>query len=194
MKMLFTLVLLAVGFSAVAQRSSSKIVTTDGRQLRIRVDMEQSGNSLHYNRSFDVTDLDASAVKALESSILDSLDQAFSGSYQRVAVRKREPKLKKTSCDDATAAVVINSDAQAADQALQASTDPTLSLSDVSPASVLFREDKANGRLWMQYIFKKDGEELVIERTANVVGKTEREKQAIIKETERSFGITTANQ
>ena len=46
----------------------------------------------------------------------------------------------------------------------------------------------------MQYTFQKDGDELVIERTANVVGKTEREKQAIIKETERSFGIKTGNQ
>ena len=46
----------------------------------------------------------------------------------------------------------------------------------------------------MQYTFVKDGEELIIERTANVIGKSEREKQAIIRETERSFGIKTGNQ
>ena len=46
----------------------------------------------------------------------------------------------------------------------------------------------------MQYTFEKDGEELIIERTANVLGKTELEKQTIIKETERSFGIKLGNQ
>jgi hypothetical protein len=45
----------------------------------------------------------------------------------------------------------------------------------------------------MQYVFRKDNEELVIERTANVLGKTEREKQEIIKETERSLGIRAVN-
>jgi hypothetical protein len=58
---------------------------------------------------------------------------------------------------------------------------------------MLVREDKENGRLWMQYVFRKDNEELVIERTANVLGKTEREKQEIIKETERSLGIRAVN-
>jgi hypothetical protein len=195
MKMLFTLLLLAVGFGAVAQRSSSKNITTDGRQLRIRVDIEQPGHSVHYSRSFDVADMDASAVKALEDRILDSLDQV-SASAPKVAVWKREAKAKKKQCDDAMAVVYVSDDrnSNTDDQTLQASASQTLSPSDVTPSSVLFREDKENGRLWMQYIFKKDGEELIIERTANVLGKTEREKQAIIKETERSFGITTANQ
>ena len=77
---------------------------------------------------------------------------------------------------------------------LEASATPSLSPDDVMPSSVLVREDKENGRLWMQYIFQKDGDELIIERTANVIGKTEREKQAIIRDTERSFGIKTGNQ
>jgi hypothetical protein len=46
----------------------------------------------------------------------------------------------------------------------------------------------------MQYTFKKDGDELVFERTANVLGKSESEKKAIIKETERSMGIKAMNQ
>jgi hypothetical protein len=58
---------------------------------------------------------------------------------------------------------------------------------------MLVREDKENGWLWMQYVFRKDNEELVVERTANVMGKTEREKQEIIKETERRLGIQPTN-
>lgn len=195
MKMLFTLSLLAVGFSAVAQRSSSKTITTDGQQLRIRVDIEQPGQSVHFNRSYDVADMDAGAVKALENRVLDSLDRA-STSAPKAAVWRSSAKSKKKECKETAAVVYVsdNHDVDTDDQTLQASASPTLSPSDVAPSSVLFREDKENGRLWMQYTFKKDGEELIIERTANVLGKTEREKQAIIKETERSFGITTANQ
>jgi len=77
---------------------------------------------------------------------------------------------------------------------LEAKSTKTLSPNDVPPSSVLFREDKENGRLWMQYTFRKDGDELVFERTVNVIGKSEREKQAIIKETERSLGIKSVNQ
>ncbi|MFD2571042.1 hypothetical protein ACFSUS_10385 [Spirosoma soli] len=203
MKALFTLLLLAVGFSGVAQRSSSKEITTDGRQLRIRVDIEQPGRSVHYNRSFDVADMDESDVKELEHRIIDSLDQALSVKRRVVVVnRKRDVWTKKQPCDDEVAYANAASEyatlasARAGEPTDPAETKDTASLSpsDVAPSSVLFREDKENGRLWMQYVFQKDGEELVVERTANVVGKTEREKQAIIKETERSLGIKSANQ
>jgi hypothetical protein len=198
MKTLLTLLLLAVGFSAVAQRSSfSKEVTTDGQQLRIRVDAEQSGRSLHFNRSFDVSELDARAVKALENHILDSLDQEFDGRYAGVFnERKREVKNKKKQSDEATVSMVIvntNEDTNR-DEKIVATSKHELSSSDVAPGSVIHREDKENGRLWMQYTFKKDGDELVFERTANVLGKSESEKKAIIQETERSLGIKSMNQ
>ncbi|QIP12882.1 hypothetical protein G8759_09715 [Spirosoma aureum] len=198
MKTLLTLLLLAVGFSAVAQRSSfSKEVTTDGQQLRIRVDAEQSGRSLHFNRSFDVSELDARAVKALENHILDSLDQEFDGRYAGVFnERKRDVKNKKKQSDEATVSMVVvntNEDTNR-DEKIVATSKHELSSSDVAPASVIHREDKENGRLWMQYTFKKDGDELVFERTANVLGKSESEKKAIIQETERSLGIKSMNQ
>ncbi len=202
MKTLFTLFLLAVGFGAVAQRSSSKHVTTDGQQLRIRVDIEQPGRSVHYSRSFDVEDMEASAVRALENRIVDSLEQVTTGEYKKLSVSKKHAdwSKKKQRVEEAVIRAEEADEDESEDEttsvseALEASHSQSLSLSNVAPSSVLFREDKENGRLWMQYIFQKDGEELIIERTANVIGKTEREKQAIIKETERSFGIKTANQ
>ena len=196
MKTLFTLLLLTVNFCAVAQRSSSKHVTTDGRQLRIRVDIEQPDRSIHYRRSFDVSDMNASAVKALENRIIDSLDQASSVIAGNVVTvtneQKREAHARKNQRTEQTASV-WNSENHTS-ETMQANASSSLSPSDVAPSSVLVREDKENGRLWMQYTFQKDGEELVIERTANIVGKSEREKQAIIKETERNFGIKTGNQ
>ncbi|GAB3025358.1 hypothetical protein [Spirosoma pulveris] len=191
MKTLFTLFLLTVGFSALAQRSFSKHVTTDGRQLRIRVDIDQPDRSVHYRRSFDVTDLDDKAVKALESRIIDSLDRVSSDGSPAVAV---EPKRSSWSTKKEERSIVYMSDSDNRAARMEAHASSSLSPSDVAPSSVLVKEDKENGRLWMQYTFQKDGEELVIERTANVLGKSEREKQAIIKETERSFGIKTGNQ
>ncbi|AUD03370.1 hypothetical protein [Spirosoma pollinicola] len=193
MKTLFTLLLLTVGFSAFAQRSSSKLVTTDGRQLRIRVDIEQPDRSIHYSRSFDIEDMDKSDVKALEKHILDSLDRFVDNQSNEVIIdRRHEARARKRQAETQMTSV-ISSD-ESAHEPMQASTNSSLTPSDVAPSSVLVREDKENGRLWMQYTFQKDGDELVIERTANVAGKTEREKQAIIKETERSFGIKTGNQ
>lgn len=195
MKTLFTLILAAVGFSAVAQRSSSKEVTTDERQLRIRVDIEQPGHSIYYSRSFDIAGMDKESVNELKSRILDSLDRASSEQEGGVAIvgRKREVSLQRKRREEGQATYVSHPD-ESRDNHLEASASSSFSPSEVAPSSVLVREDKENGRLWMQYTFQKDGEELIIERTANVVGKSEREKQAIIKETERSFGIKTGNQ
>ncbi|GAB3953707.1 hypothetical protein GCM10028805_37960 [Spirosoma harenae] len=220
MKTLSTLLLVAVSFGALAQRSSSKHISTDGRHLRIRVDMDQPGRSIHYNRSFDVIDMEASAIKALETSIVDSLEQAFNEQSMAVAVSTKHEKRKAKKSEgwgSAKAESDDNDDKPCAEQVAVASSygktyggsynktydvdaeakatpEPSFSPSEVNPSSVLVKEDKENGRLWMQYKFVKDGEELVIERTANVIGKSEREKQAIIRETERSFGIKTGNQ
>ncbi|MCX6214273.1 hypothetical protein [Spirosoma sp.] len=191
MKTLLILLLLTVGFSALAQRSSSKYVTTDGRQLRIRVDIEQTERSIHYRRSFDVTNMDDKAVKALENHIIDSLDRASSDGSLTVAA---EPSRSSWHRKKEEESIVYTSDPNVQSVRLEAHASSSLSPSDVAPSSVLVKEDKENGRLWMQYTFQKDGEELVIERTANVVGKSEREKQAIIRDTERSFGIKTGNQ
>ncbi|MBD2699214.1 hypothetical protein IC229_01110 [Spirosoma sp. BT702] len=190
MKTLFTALLIAVSFGAIAQRSSSKHVTTDGRQLRIRVDIEDVGRSVHFNASFNVAEMEASAVKALEYRIVDSLEQA-TAAQTMVASNDPQPEIskKKSTCTDKTAQNNFSYEFTT-----EANSSPTFSPSDVAPASVRVQEDKENGRLWMQYTFEKDGEELIIERTANVTGKSEREKQAIIKETERSFGIKLGNQ
>jgi hypothetical protein len=89
--------------------------------------------------------------------------------------------------------VLIDNDSVYVRAAIEPSTAPALTTDTVSPSSMLVREDKENGWLWMQYVFRKDNEELVVERTANVMGKTEREKQEIIKETERRLGIQPTN-
>ncbi|MBD2751593.1 hypothetical protein [Spirosoma validum] len=194
MKTLCTLLLIAVSFSAIAQRSSNKHVTTDGRQLRIRVDIEQADRSIHFNRSFDVEDMDESAVKALENHVIDSLDRVMNNQTATINIDRNYTDRPKRKHKDERIVYTTSTSDESVDGSLQASASSSLSPSDVAPSSVLVKEDKENGRLWMQYTFEKDGEELIIERTANVVGKSDREKQAIIKETERSFGIKTGNQ
>lgn len=198
MKTLLSLLFIAIGFSAVAQRSSfSKEVTTDGQQLRIRVDAERNGQSVHYNRTFDVSELDSRAVKALESQVLDSLDQAFDGRYAGVFNdRKTDSRFKrKQSSTESSMVASVQVDGNSMRyESTESKSARELSTSDVAPSSVIHREDKENGRLWMQYTFQKDGDELVFERTANVLGKSESEKKAIIRETERSLGIKSVAQ
>jgi hypothetical protein len=198
MKTILTLVLVAIGFSAVAQRSSSKHITTDGRQLRIRVDIDEPNRSVHYSRTFDVANMDQSTIKSLENRIVDSLEQAPTDQVVVVSDRKdRKHSARNMKQDDPvpyTRTYENKSYEHSYEYSVDAKSTPSFSPSDVIPSSVQVREDKEAGRLWMQYTFEKDGEELIIERTANVLGKSEREKQAIIRETERSFGIKTGNQ
>ncbi len=179
MKTLLLFFGLSVGFSAMAQSSSSREVTNDGRQLRIRVDIERAGRTMHYNRSFDISALDRQAVDALENRVLDSLSQV---SANHRANREQHPGSDQTN------------DADDADYASTANPATALSPREIAPASVLFRDDKETGRLWMQYIFRKDGDELVIERTVNAQGKSDRAKQAIIRATEQELGIKSTNQ
>jgi hypothetical protein len=198
MKTLLSLLFIAIGFSAVAQRSSfSKEVTTDGQQLRIRVDAERDGQSVHYNRTFDVSELDARAVKSLESQVLDSLDQAFDGRYAGLFNERKtdsRSRRKQSSTESSMVASVQVDGNSMRYESTESKSARELSTSDVAPSSVIHREDKENGRLWMQYTFQKDGDELVFERTANVLGKSESEKKAIIRETERSLGIKSVAQ
>ncbi|WP_228724379.1 hypothetical protein [Spirosoma sp. KUDC1026] len=107
---------------------------------------------------------------------------------QQSAQRERDIRSTQEST------VLIDNDSVYVRSAVEPISAPALSPDAVSPTSMLVREDKENGRLWMQYVFRKDNEELIVERTANVLGKTEREKQAIIKETERNLGIRPVNQ
>ena len=193
MKTFYTLFLVAVSVSAIAQSSVvNKHITHDGHQLRIRVDIEEAGRSVHYSRSFDVSEMGKATVKALENRIVDSLEQ--NAAELELEVVLADPKQgSKTRKKQADYRVNKGTDTDE-NSRLEAKATPSLSPDDVMPSSVLVREDKENGRLWMQYIFQKEGDELIIERTANVTGKSEREKQAIIRETERSFGIKTGNQ
>lgn len=194
MKTLFILLLISGGFNAVAQRPSiSKHINNDGRQLRIRVDIEDTNRSVHYSRSFDVADMEVKAIKELENHIIDSLEQDTPERISAVfADQKRDAKTKHRQRDESVR--VLSATDEPMPDHLEANRTSTLSPGDVAPTSVLVREDKENGRLWMQYTFQKDGDELIIERTANVIGKSEREKQAVIRETERSFGIKLGNQ
>ena len=194
MKTLLTLFLFSLCFGTMAQRSSSKHVTTDGRQLRIRIDLEQVGRAVHYNRSFNIENMTGAEVKALENQVVDSLNQVMADQSKQVAATTRRftERTRRTNKDDYVTHSSTYSGSALANA--EASTTSTLSSSDTTPTSVLVREDKENGRLWMQYTFEKDGEELIIERTANVIGKSEQEKKTIIKETERTFGIKLGNQ
>lgn len=181
MKTILTLLLLTIGSGAVAQRSSyRKEVINDGDELRIRVDIDQPGRSVHYKHSFNVADMDADAVKLLENHILDSLGVNDTQTAQKVGRYDRHLSLSVSSEHNPT---VTNHDPV-----------DLMALGETMPSSVLHREDKENARLWMQYVFEHNGEEVVFERTANIAGKSEREKKQIIQETERSLGLKPANQ
>lgn len=181
MKTTLTFLLVIIGFGAMAQRSSyRKEVTNNGHELRIRVDVEQPGRSVHYQRSFDVADLDDEAVKALQQHVLDSLGVS-DGPAAPPAGRHRTTQ-SVTSADTPNRPAVTREPID------------LLALGETTPSSVRHQEDKENARLWMQYVFERNGEAIVFERTVNVAGKSEHEKKQIIRDTERSIGLKPTHQ
>lgn len=57
------------------------------------------------------------------------------------------------------------------------------------PYTKEINDDQETGRLFLRYRYTKDGEEYIYERTVNTQGKSDKEKQRIIRDTEKELGL-----
>ncbi|WP_266368347.1 hypothetical protein [Tellurirhabdus rosea] len=194
MKTLFTLLLAVLSFGAVAQRAYvSKEIEDNGKRLRIRVDAEKEGRKVHFKRDFDATGLSQEEKDQLVSRLMDSLGVAETPAPKRVAAAR--PKSRTASAVAASsdceqeARVAARTEARTAQPGYASSREGMEQVAGRVPYQKLIREDRENGRLWMHFEYRLDGEEHVFERTINTEGKTDREKKRLIEETERSLGL-----
>lgn len=164
MKTLLFLFFATVGFGAVAQRPSySKHITSDGRQLRIRVDMCDPNQSMHYNRTFEVSHLSRTEVQALERQVLDSLDAVMPPTV--TAQRNQPGEGVDYAAQGYSVAMVANSQ---------------------TPYQK-FVEEMPENRLKVRFTFIIDGQENIVERTAIIRDPTERGRQKLQREIERQL-------
>ncbi|GAA4461752.1 hypothetical protein GCM10023189_37590 [Nibrella saemangeumensis] len=215
MKTLLTLLLMSAGLAAVAQRSSlHQEINDDGKSLRIRVDAEQKGRAeVHYQRTFDVKGMSKEEKEALVSRVIDSLGimetrhdvviikkhrenrDTDSGSRTAAKASSKDKEDKDSDCDETKSVTKVKtarSTTTVNDGTVASSSSGVGGITN-KPFTKTIEEDPGSGRLKMHYEYTKDGEQFIFERTVNAQGKTEKEKQRLIEETEKSLGLPVKN-
>lgn len=76
------------------------------------------------------------------------------------------------------------------------STDPEFLVPESNPVSYSrsIDDNPATGTLTMRYVYRREGDERVYERTVDVRGKSQREKKRLVEETERLWNLSLTNQ
>jgi len=176
MKTFALIACLGLSLTAFAQERStiSRSVNDDGKTLHIKIDIESSERTVHYDRSFDATAMGKDEKQALVRQIQDSLG------VHVVVQPPRPPRPARYESGEWTA-----SNGKSTPGNVIVAPDGTSYKKTVV-------EDGENGRLKLRYEYKLDGEEHIFERTINLQGKTEADKQRIVADTERSLGLSSA--
>lgn len=191
MKLIATLFLLTAGLTVSAQHSNiSKEVNDDGTTLSIRIDAGQDGHSWHYKRDFDVSGMNSEKKRDLEIRIVDSLGIAHrvrAPRAPRQPIPARAPRRVTPTTENDCDAVAQASSGGYTRPVAMASTDSRM------PYTKSVEEDLQTGRMRMRYEFNRDGVPHTYERTVEGRGKSEREKQRIIDETEKELGLSPLN-
>lgn len=191
MKTRATLFLLAMSFTAVAQQYSfHQEIDDDGKRLRIKIDIEEHGRSVHYSNTFNVSGMSKQEREELVSRTLDSVKSRKVQEDRHAAQGPRPAKAPK-SASEATTADCAKSSAEGwvtAEGEATASAVSTMEKEEPFQKSV--EEDPVAKRIKVRYEYFENGEEHIFERTINTEGRTEREVKKLIEETEKSLGLT----
>ena len=181
MKKIFIILFTACNSMVFGQsRSISKSIHDDGKSMSIHFSGTVDGQTINYDQTFDLSFLDKSEQLALKENILDSLDLSFAPVLESpiaLLLLEDEPepvipvKVPKVSVSKE----LNNVQSQKADK-----------------KQCVFKEVKYNseGEMYLHYKFVKNGEDFEYERTLNVTGKSEKERQRIMMETEQEVGIS----
>ncbi|WP_128545983.1 hypothetical protein [Larkinella soli] len=184
MKHLLTLGLLAVSVAVTAQERSSisRCINDDGKKLTIKIDIESKDRNVHYERTFDSAEMDREEKEALVRQVQDSL-----GVRIAVASTPKPPKPPRYESGETWVSNGNRSTGRSKnDDGLPKNV---IVAPDGTPYTKTIIEDTENNRLKLRYEYKVDGQEHVFERTINLNGRSESDRQRIIADTERNLGL-----
>lgn len=182
---------------AVGQERSSisRSISDNGKTVRIKIDVEQPGREVHYDEEFDATDMSKEEKEYLVSHIQDSLGVHVAVSPPRPPKAPTFSRNTKPPRFESGDVAVVNRNAGTANRSKSEDSNlpkNVIVAPDGTPYTKTVIEDSENNRLKLKYEYKLDGEEHVFERTLNVQGKSEAERQRLIVDTERSLGLSNA--
>lgn len=191
MKTAITLALLGISVAAIGQERSSisRSINDNGKTLRIKIDVEQSSRDIHYDQEFDASGMSKEEKESLISSIQDSLGVHVVVSPPRAPKPPTAPRgvVRTSRYESGEVAAVTKGTGYAGNRSKNVIVAP-----DGTPYTKTVIEDSENNRVKLKYEYKLDGEEHVFERTINLQGKSESERQQLIAETERGLGLSNA--
>ncbi|HEV7347730.1 hypothetical protein [Telluribacter sp.] len=196
MKTVATLFLMAISLTAVAQQYSfHEEVHDDGKRLKIKVDIEEKGRSVHYANTFNVSGMSKEEKEELVSRTLESVKGRKAQEERSMVNTPRSAKTPKSalSADCAEAkSTVAHKDAPTTwtTAAGEATASAAPAMEKQVPFQKSIEEDTEAKRIKVRYEYFEDGEEHIFERTINTEGRSEREIKKLLEETEKSLGLT----
>ncbi|MGA0560326.1 hypothetical protein ACO2Q8_26920 [Larkinella sp. VNQ87] len=196
MKTTLTLALLGISLAAVGQERSSisRSISDNGKTVRIKIDVEQPNREIHYDEEFDATGMSKEEKDYLISHIQDSLGVHVVVSPPRPPKAPGAMRSTRPPRFESGEVAVVNSRGTASRPKNEDTSLPknVIVAPDGTPYTKTVIEDRENNRVKLKYEYKVDGEEHIFERTLNLAGKSEAEKQRLIADTERSLGLSNA--
>ncbi|GAB3316613.1 hypothetical protein GCM10027299_07090 [Larkinella ripae] len=180
---------------AVGQERSSisRNISDNGKTLRIRIDVEQSSREIHYDEEFDATGMSKEEKEYLVSHIQDSLGVHVAVSPPRPPKAPTFSRSTRPPRYESGEVVAVSRTAGNRPKNEESQLPKNVIVApDGTPYTKTVTEDAENNRLKLKYEYRLDGEEHVFERTLNVQGKSEAERQRLIADTERSLGLSNA--
>ncbi|GLU51728.1 hypothetical protein Dfri01_11890 [Dyadobacter frigoris] len=180
MKKYFIILLTTVNSIAFGQsRSVSKSIEDDGKSMSIHISGTIDGQTITYDHTFDLSFLAKSERMALKEEVLDSLDLSFPPAPKSPMTplfdEEPEPEIYKKHENRVT----------------ERTENTQIEICDKKQPFSKQIKYNAEGQMYMHYQFVKNGEDFDYERTLNANGKSERERQRIIAETEQEIGFST---
>jgi hypothetical protein len=199
MKTAITLALFGISLAAIGQERSSisRSINDNGKTLRIKIDVEQPSRDIHFDQEFDAVGMSKEEKESLISSIQDSLGVHVVVSPPRAPKPPTTPRggIRTARYESGEVAVVARGTGHSSNRSKNEDSNlpkNVIVAPDGTPYTKTVIEDSENNRLKLKYEYKLDGEEHVFERTINLQGKSESEKQQIIADTERNLGLSNA--
>ncbi|MVM33054.1 hypothetical protein GO755_23640 [Spirosoma sp. HMF4905] len=206
MRTLITTLLALAASLALAQQNTSisRNINDDGKTLSIRVKGTVDGKPIDYDRTFDVSSLNRDERNALREHILDSLNVSMPAPPRppkppkapRAAMSLRAPMTPMppvaplappTPPTAPESVAIISSDQETI--SVTNGDNQTMAVGGKHPYTKEVKYDSDAGQLYLRYKFQKDGDDFTYERTIDAPNKSQKERQQIIDEIEKSIGL-----
>ncbi|WP_338875203.1 hypothetical protein WBJ53_06225 [Spirosoma sp. SC4-14] len=194
MKTFVTAILVLSSSFVFAQKRNSinRNINDDGKTLSIRVNGIVDGQTIDYDRTFDVSDLSKTERDALRHRILDSLNVGTPDPPRppRAPAAPREPRAPRPPREPrlhSESITMLSSDNVG--ESVNGADHVAMAVGGKNPYTKEVRYNANSGQLYLRYRFQRDGEDITYERKIDAHNKSKEERQRLIEGIEKEIGV-----